>query len=236
MNKTDQQKNNKYINYWTKIGNEAKKINQSIKIEIPITYKDKNGIERTRTTHRHPKLEDLTFKNPPIVDKKITKEQRDQYKKLKSERKEQKEKRLGELKFSFEHNKLISNMYGKSSNTLKQQANIAAHNNKIINIMSDLKTKKFARIMNRRAQMPNLLIINRSDSKSIPYAFSTTPSSKSLDELRKDALEMLPFLEKNMDGFFSIEIWEKEEYMKAMHHEQGNYRYCIYAKNKKLAA
>ena len=68
MNKTDQQKNNKYINYWTKSGDEAKKYNQSTKLEIITTYMDKNGVERTRTTFRHPTLKDLTFKEPLIVD------------------------------------------------------------------------------------------------------------------------------------------------------------------------
>ena len=82
----------------------------------------------------------------------------------------------------------------------------------------------------------NLLIIYRTNSEGTPYAFSVTPSAKSLDALHKDAKEMLPFLEKSMNNFFSIQIWERAEYLKYMAHETANYRYCIYAKNKKLAA
>lgn len=236
MNKTDQQKNNKYINYWTKSGDEAKKYNQSTKLEIAITYKDKNGIGRARTTFRHPTLKDLTFKEPLIVDKRITEEQKAHHKELESERKAQKAKRFEDLKFSFEHYKLLGNMYGKSNNIAKQQARIAAHESKIANIMAINRAKKVARTINYNAERPNLLIIRRIDSEGKPYAFSTIPSSKTLEELRKDAMEMLPFMEKNMEGFFSIEVWEKEEYLKVMRHELGNCRYCIYAKNKKLAA
>ena len=39
-----------------------------------------------------------------------------------------------------------------------------------------------------------------------------------------------------MNNFFSIQIWERAEYLKYMAREIANYRYCIYAKNKKLAA
>lgn len=236
MNKTDQQKNNTYIDYWTKSGDEAKKINQSIKLKIVTTYKDKNGIERTRTTFRHPKLQDITFEKPLAIDKRITDEQLSHHKELEAERKEKKAKRLDDLKFSFGHYKLLGNMYGKSNNIAKQQAQIAAHESKIANILADMKAKKVAHNTRRDAERPNLLIIKRIDSKGLPYAFSTTPSSKTLEELRKDANEMLPFLEKSMEGFFSIEIWEKEEYLKVIRHELGNCRYCIYAKNKKLAS
>lgn len=43
MNKTDQQKNNTYIDYWTKTGKSSKEANQSIKIAKTVTYTDKSG-------------------------------------------------------------------------------------------------------------------------------------------------------------------------------------------------
>lgn len=47
MNKTDQQKNNTYIDYWTKPVSLLKKLNQSIKIAKTVTYTDKSGTKRT---------------------------------------------------------------------------------------------------------------------------------------------------------------------------------------------
>lgn len=47
MNKTDQQKNNTYIDYWTKTGKSSKEANQSIKIAKTVTYTDKSGTKRT---------------------------------------------------------------------------------------------------------------------------------------------------------------------------------------------
>ena len=46
MNKTDQQKNNKYINYWTENGKSSKEINRAMKIAITTTYKDSKGKNR----------------------------------------------------------------------------------------------------------------------------------------------------------------------------------------------
>ena len=60
MNKTDQQKNNTYIDYWTKTGKSSKEANQSIKIAKTVTYTDKSGTKRTRTTFQHPILKDIT--------------------------------------------------------------------------------------------------------------------------------------------------------------------------------
>lgn len=66
MNKTDQQKNNTYIDYWTKTGKSSKEANQSIKIAKTVTYTDKSGTKRTRTTFQHPILKDITFSKPHI--------------------------------------------------------------------------------------------------------------------------------------------------------------------------
>lgn len=222
MNKTDQQKNNKYINYWTKSGNLSKEANKSIKLEIVTKYTDKNGVERTRTTYRHPNLKDLTFETGPTVKKGLTKEQ--------------KIERFEKANFSDYHNKLVAHAYGTPKNIAKQQARIAAHESKITNILAEMQARKFAKTQERNMNKNNLLIIYRTNSEGTPYAFSITPSAKSLDALYKDAKEMLPFLEKNMNNFFSIQIWERAEYLKYMAHETANYRYCIYAKNKKLAA
>ena len=66
MNKTDQQKNNTYIDYWTETGKSSKEANQSIKIAKTVTYTDKSGTKRTRTTFQHPILKDITFSKPHI--------------------------------------------------------------------------------------------------------------------------------------------------------------------------
>lgn len=63
MNKTDQQKNNTYIDYWTKTGKSSKEANQSIKIAKTVTYTDKSGTKRTRTTFQHPILRILRLVN-----------------------------------------------------------------------------------------------------------------------------------------------------------------------------
>ena len=78
MNKTDQQKNNKYINYWTENGKSSKEINRAMKIAITTTYKDSKGNLRTCTTYRHPKLSDLTFESLPAKSFALTKEQKEE--------------------------------------------------------------------------------------------------------------------------------------------------------------
>lgn len=214
MNKTDQQKNNKYINYWAKEGLTSKEVNKSMKLKIVTTYTDKSGTERTRTTLRHPKLNEITFTNLPVASKALTKEQ--------------KQERFEKSPYSIQHKKLVANVYGKSNNTAKQQARIAAHESKIANILHMKHAQKLAATKKRDAEKSNLLIINRINYNGVPYTFSITPSAKSLDELYKDGKDMAEALSKEMKGFFSIEVWEKEEYMRKIMQENANYRYCIY--------
>jgi hypothetical protein len=212
MNKTDQQKNNKYINYWTESGKSAKEANQSIKIAKTITYKDKSGKIRSITTYHHPTLKEITLSKPHIKDYSLTKEQ--------------KEERFNNAPFSEYHNKLINLTYSKENKIAKQQAQIAAHNSKIDSIICKTRARKLATARIRRENCPNILIIRREDSKGLPYDFSCNPSRKSLEELRRDALEMLPIFSKSMKDFFSIEIWEASEY--ANKYNRGNYRYCLF--------
>ena len=76
MNKTDQQKNNTYIDYWTKTGKSSKEANQSIKIAKTVTYTDKSGTKRTRTTFQHPILKDITFSKPHIRNGSLTEKEK----------------------------------------------------------------------------------------------------------------------------------------------------------------
>lgn len=47
-----------------------------MKITVTTTYKDSKGNLRTRITHRHPKLSDLTFESLPAKSFALTKEQK----------------------------------------------------------------------------------------------------------------------------------------------------------------
>lgn len=96
-----------------------------MKITITTTYKDSKGNLRTRTTYRHPRLNDLTFESLPAKSFALTKEQ--------------KEERFNNAKYSDKHDKLVSNLYGKINNIFKKQAEKAAHEDKINNIMFNKK-------------------------------------------------------------------------------------------------
>ena len=106
MNKTDQQKNNIYIDYWTKTGKSSKEANQSIKIAKTVTYTDKSGTKRTRTTFQHPILKDITFSKPHIRNSGLTEEE--------------KKERFDKAPFSDYHDKLINSTYSRENRIAKQ--------------------------------------------------------------------------------------------------------------------
>lgn len=214
MNKTDQQKNNTYINYWTENGKASKEINHSMKIKITTEYKDGKGILRTRTTYRHPKLSDLTFENLPSKSKALTKEE--------------KKKRFEDIPYSDKHNSLINKLYSKPNSIFKKQAEKAAHENKINNIMFKKKIHTLVNKQNYQSDCPNILIVQRKDSKGLPYDFSINASRKSLDELRKDGEALNKTLSKTMRDYFGIEIWERSNYLLKGTGVPTNYRYCIF--------
>lgn len=226
MNKTDQQKNNIYINYWTEMGLSAKKDNQSAKIEKTYIYTDSKGIQRSRTTKKHPSLKDVSFENKSPVILTIG-DSKEEYRKFIIKEKEQKNERLNKLSFSSYHNKLVNNSYGKINNTIKQQSLIAAHNAKIEKLIFEKKQRQLFCKNQSKKDCPNLVIINMLDSKGLPYCFSSTPSRLSLDELFKIAKSTNVQMSK-YPKYFSTEIWEKSEYIRRMSTGIGTYRYNIY--------
>lgn len=214
MNKTDQQKNNTYIDYWTENGKSSKEINNAMKIKITKNYTDSKGILRTRITHRHPKLSDLTFENLLPKSKALSTEE--------------KKERFEKAPYSDKHNKLISSLYGKVNTIFKKQAEKAAHENKINNIMFKKKIHTLVNKQNYQKDCPNLLIVQRKDSKGLPYDFSINASRKSLEELRKDGEALNKTLSKTMRDYSGIEIWERSNYLLKGTGVPTNYRYCIY--------
>lgn len=224
MNKTDQQKNNKYINYWTKVGLSAKKEHQDTKIEITYTYTDSKGILRSRTTKRHPILKEISFETKPVIKSDIDKET---YRKLYLENKKQKEEKLANIPFSNYHNKLLNNSYSKPKNVIKQQFIKAAHNAEIDKIIFNKRQQKLFCKTKSKEDCPNLVIVNMLDSNKLPYCFSITPSRLSLYELFNIA-KSINTMQSKCVNYFSTEIWEKSEYTRYMKIGKGNYRYCVY--------
>lgn len=214
MNKTDQQKNNMYINYWTENGKSSKEINNAMKIKIVTNYTDSKGILRTRETYRHPKLNDLTFDNLPSKSKGLTKKE--------------KKERFEKAPYSDKHNNLINKLYGKPNSIFKKQAEKAAHENKINDIMFKKKIHTLVNKQNYQQDCPNLLIVKRKDSKGLPYDFSINASRKSLEELRKDGEALNKTLSKTMRDYSGIEIWERSNYLLKGTGVLTNYRYCIF--------
>lgn len=212
MNKTDQQKNNTYIDYWTKSGKSSKEANQSIKIAKTVTYTDKSGTERTRTTFQHPTLKDITFSKPHIRNSSLTEEE--------------KKERFDKAPFSDYHDKLINSTYSRENRIAKQQMLKAIHDEKIQSIMFKKATYKLAVTKYNQGDCPNLLVVKLYDSNNLPYDFSSTPSRLSLEELRKKAEIMNLEFSKSIRNYAGIEIWEKSEHMKK--YNGGNYRFCIF--------
>lgn len=198
MNKTNQIANNTYINYWTEAGLEAKETNSKQKISTD-----------TNKYLHHPKLDELTFET----------------KTAKLKPKLSKEERFKELPFSNEHNLLVANTYSKENRLVKQQAAEAAHETKIKKLIESMKEQKRIKAMNfKRKGNENFLVIYRNDSKGLPYAFSTNPSKKSLDELYKIGKKLSIDLSEKMSDYASIRIYSKEGLI------NDTPRYYIYGK------
>lgn len=188
MNKSKQKENNNYIDYWTKRGLEAKETNAKQKITT----------ELNKFLH-HPKLSELTFKT----------------KTAKLKPKLSKEERYEKLPFSDKHNLLINSTYSKENRLVKQQAAEAAHETKIKKLIESMKEQKRIRMMySKRKGNENFLVIYRNDHKGLPYAFSTNPSNKTLDQLFKIGEGLRNDLEQKMSDFASIKIFTKDGLVK----------------------
>ena len=73
----------------------------------------------------------------------------------------------------------------------------------------------------------NILIVKTENNWKI-NDFMCIPSSHDLDTLRRIGIDMANKLSISMKNFFSIEIWEKSEYIKKMTGDNtANYRYHI---------
>lgn len=213
MNKTDQQKNDIYIDYWTEQGKNAKKVLQDMKIKHVTIFIDKKGNERKIVTFKHPTLKDLTFEIGTPKNKGLTEEQ--------------KKERFENASYSDAHNKLVNSMF-ITKNTLKQQTLKAKHENNIEHI---LFKKNIHRLMNYkryyRDNASNIVVVQMRDHNDKVYDYATIPSKKSLEELRKDGTEMAHLFSRTIKDFAGIEIWEAKEYaLKPT--GQGKYRYLIF--------
>lgn len=166
-----------------------------------INYWTKKGLEAKETNAKqkittelnkflhHPKLNELTFET----------------KTAKLKPKLSKEERYEKLPFSDKHNLLINSTYSKENRLVKQQAAAAAHEAKIKKLIESMKEQK---------GNENFLVIYRNDSKGLPYAFSTNPSNKSLDQLFKIGEGLRNDLEQKMSDFASIKIFTKDGLIK----------------------
>lgn len=160
MNKSKQKENNNYIDYWTKRGLEAKETNAKQKITT----------EPNKFLH-HPKLNELTFET----------------KTAKLKPKLSKKERYEKLPFSHKHNLLVAQAYGKENRLLKQQTARALHEKRIKEIIEQQKDFRFKKTQESRKEKEktNWLVVYRLDRNKLPYAFSSNPSNKSIEELRR---------------------------------------------------
>lgn len=188
MNKTFQVKNNTYINYWTEQGLASKKANQEQKV------KDSNN---PHYMLRHPVLDELTFATP--VKKELAK-------------KAPKSERYEKLPFSHKHNLLVTQAYGKENRLLKQQTARALHEKRIKEIIEQQKDFRFKKTQESRKkkEKTNWLVVYRLDRNKLPYAFSSNPSNKSIEELRRIGEGLRDKLEQKWEDFASIRIYTQE--------------------------
>lgn len=200
--------------YWTKAGLDAKKALQAQKILVV-----SNGIRH----YRHPKLNEISFEKKEINYQEKTREERRQEHLLK--RKERKGK-LENIPFSSLHNKLVNKVYSTRTDSFKKAALEAAHENKIQEIIRKTAIYHTLKTFERNAIKPNLLIVKTEYNWKI-NTFMTIPSSLSLDTLYKVGRDMCNKLKISMKNFFSIEIWEKEEYLRHISGELATARYII---------
>lgn len=185
MNKSKQKENNNYIDYWTKRGLEAKETNAKQKITT----------EPNKFLH-HPKLNELTFKT----------------KTAKLKPKLSKKERYEKLPFSHKHNLLVAQAYGKENRLLKQQTARALHEKRIKEIIEQQKDFRFKKTQESRKkkEKTNWLVVYRLDRNKLPYAFSSNPSNKSIEELRRIGEGLRDKLEQKWEDFASIRIYTQE--------------------------
>lgn len=185
MNKSKQKENNNYIDYWTKKGLEAKETNAKQKITT----------EPNKFPH-HPKLNELTFET----------------KTAKLKPKLSKEERYEKLPFSHKHNLLVAQAYGKENRLLKQQTARALHEKRIKEIIEQQKDFRFKKTQESRKkkEKTNWLVVYRLDRNKLPYAFSSNPSNKSIEELRRIGEGLRDKLEQKWEDFASIRIYTQE--------------------------
>ena len=200
------------INYWTEMGLAAKKELQSQKI-----------YDAKKHHRRHPKLSDLTFEKAELPQEKSKEEWKALFKQMREEAKKRKEERP----YSENHKKWISNLYGKQIDALKKSAIEAAHERVIEQILIKKSVRESMKAFTKDSHKPNILIVNRENNWNIS-PFMTIPSSHTLDTLIKIAKEMAKKLTVSMKDFFTIEVWDRQEYMKKLAgDEMTNYRFSI---------
>lgn len=185
MNKSKQKENNNYIDYWTKRGLEAKETNAKQKITT----------EPNKFLH-HLKLNELTFET----------------KTAKLKPKLSKKERYEKLPFSHKHNLLVAQAYGKENRLLKQQTARALHEKRIKEIIEQQKDFRFKKTQESRKkkEKTNWLVVYRLDHNKLPYAFSSNPSNKSIEELRRIGEGLRDKLEQKWEDFASIRIYTQE--------------------------
>lgn len=185
MNKSKQKENNNYIDYWTKRGLEAKETNAKQKITT----------EPNKFLH-HPKLNELMFET----------------KTAKLKPKLSKKERYEKLPFSHKHNLLVAQAYGKENRLLKQQTARALHEKRIKEIIEQQKDFRFKKTQESRKkkEKTNWLVVYRLDRNKLPYAFSSNPSNKSIEELRRIGEGLRDKLEQKWEDFASIRIYTQE--------------------------
>jgi hypothetical protein len=190
MNKSKQKENNNYIDYWTKRGLEAKETNAKQKITT-----EPNKFLHHPFLH-HPKLNELTFET----------------KTAKLKPKLSKEERYEKLPFSHKHNLLVAQAYGKENRLLKQQTARALHEKRIKEIIEQQKDFRFKKTQESRKEKEktNWLVVYRLDRNKLPYAFSSNPSNKSIEELRRIGEGLRDKLEQKWEDFASIRIYTQE--------------------------
>lgn len=200
------------INYWTEMGLAAKKELQSQKI-----------YDAKKHHRRHPKLSDLTFEKVEPPQERSKEEWKALFKQMREEAKKRKEERP----YSENHKKWISNLYGKQVDALKKSAIEAAHERAIERIRIKRSIQASMKAFTKDSQKPNILIVNRENNWNIS-PFMTIPSSHTLDTLIKIAKEMAKRLTVSMKDFFTIEVWDRQEYMKKLAGDKmTNYRFEI---------
>lgn len=198
------------ILYWTKAGLDAKKALKSQKIKVGNKF-------------RHPKLNELSLQQVILPKERSLEE----WKALFKQQREEAKKRKEERSFSELHNKLINKAYGKLIDSLHKSALEAAHEERIRRIILRRGITAHLRAFDKDTIKPNILIVKTENNWKI-NDFMCIPSSHDLDTLRRIGTDMANKLSTSMKNFFSIEIWEKSEYIKKMAGDNSaNYRYHI---------